>query len=34
MRRGARRQAELEGLRESDELKTFALEMALAEARA
>jgi len=34
MRRSARRQAELEGLRESDELKTFALEMALAEARA
>lgn len=30
----ARRQAELEVLRESDQLKTFALEMALAEARA
>jgi uncharacterized membrane protein len=34
MRRAAQRQAELEGLRESDERKTFALEMALAEARA
>jgi hypothetical protein len=34
MRRGARRQAELECLRESDELKSFALEMALAEAQA
>jgi two-component system, NtrC family, sensor histidine kinase HydH len=34
LRRGSRRQAELEGLRESDELKSFALEMALAEARA
>jgi len=33
MWRGARRQAEVEVLRESDELKTFALEMALAEAR-
>jgi len=31
--RGARRQAEVEILRENDELKTFALEMALAEAR-
>jgi hypothetical protein len=30
---GARRQAEVEVLRQSDELKTFALEMALAEAR-
>ncbi|HSS52539.1 MAG TPA: hypothetical protein VLX28_26650 [Thermoanaerobaculia bacterium] len=34
MRRAAQRQAEVEGLRESDELKTFALEMALAEAQA
>jgi len=33
MWRGARRQAEVEALRQSDELKTFALEMALAEAR-
>jgi hypothetical protein len=33
MWRGARRQAEVEVLRQSDELKTFALEMALAEAR-
>jgi two-component system sensor histidine kinase HydH len=32
MWRGARRQAEIEVLRERDELKTFALEMALAEA--
>jgi two-component system sensor histidine kinase HydH len=32
MWRGARRQAEVEVLRERDELKTFALEMALAEA--
>jgi len=31
--RAARRQGEIEVLRESDELKTFALEMALAEAR-
>src|SRR5206468_6040128 len=30
----ARRQAEVETLRETDQLKTFALEMALAEARA
>jgi two-component system sensor histidine kinase HydH len=33
MWRGARRQAEVEVLQESDALKTFALEMALAEAR-
>jgi two-component system sensor histidine kinase HydH len=33
MWRGARRQAEVEVLQQSDELKTFALEMALAEAR-
>jgi hypothetical protein len=33
LKRGARRQAEVEVLRENDELKTFALEMALAEAR-
>jgi hypothetical protein len=32
-RRAARRQSEVEILRENDELKTFALEMALAEAR-
>jgi two-component system sensor histidine kinase HydH len=32
--RGARRQAEVEVLQQSDQIKTFALEMALAEARA
>jgi two-component system, NtrC family, sensor histidine kinase HydH len=34
LRSAARRQAEVETLRESDQLKTYALEMALAEARA